>query len=112
MTISSKRRAEQRSAIPPFSDAWHTRFMPEYRRNRVPGGTFFFTLKLLDRRSDLLVAHVDVLGEAVRRTRLRSLFLIDAWVVLPDHPHPSLPRKRRGSGRRTPMPGDADFPGR
>ena len=61
--------------------------MPEYRRNRVPGGTFFFTLNLLDRRSDLLVAHVDVLREAVRRTRLRSPFRIDAWVVLPDQMH-------------------------
>ncbi len=87
--------------------------MPEYRRNRVPGGgTFIFTLNLLDRRSDLLVAHIDALREAVRRTRLRSPFRIGARVVLPDHPHPSLPRKRRGSGRRTPMPGDADFPGR
>jgi putative transposase len=76
--------------------------MPEYRRNRVPGGTFFFTLNLLDRRSDLLVARVDVLREAVRRTRLRSPFHIDAWVVLPDHLHClwTLP------------PGDADFPGR
>jgi putative transposase len=71
--------------------------MPEYRRNLVPGGTFFFTLNLLDRRSDLLVAQVDVLREAVRRTRLRSPFRIDVCAVLPDHP---LPR------------GDADFPGR
>ena len=61
--------------------------MPEYRRSRVPGGTLFFTLNLLDRRSDLLVAPVDVLREAVRWTRLRSPFRIDAWVVLPDHVH-------------------------
>jgi putative transposase len=31
--------------------------MPDYRRNRVPSGTFFFTVNLLDRRSDLLVAN-------------------------------------------------------
>ena len=71
--------------IPPVSNPRHTRFMPEYRRNRVPGVTFVFTLNLLDRRCDLLVAHVDVLREAVRRTRLRSPFRIAAWVVLPDH---------------------------
>ena len=59
--------------------------MAEYRRNRVPGGSFFFSLNLLDRGSDLLVAHVDVLREAVRRTRLRSPFRIDAWVVFSDH---------------------------
>jgi hypothetical protein len=27
----------------------------DYRRNRVPGGSFFFTVNLLDCRSDLLV---------------------------------------------------------
>jgi putative transposase len=32
--------------------------MPDYRRNRVPGGTFFFTVNLLDRRSNLLVANI------------------------------------------------------
>ena len=56
--------------------------MPEYRRNRVPCRTFF-TLNLLDRRSNLLVAHVDVLRGAVRRTRLRSPFRIDAWSFCP-----------------------------
>jgi putative transposase len=29
--------------------------MPDYRRNRVAGGTYFFTVALADRRSDLLV---------------------------------------------------------
>jgi len=61
--------------------------MPEYRRNRVPGATYFFTVNLLDRRSDLLVTHIDVLREAVRKVRGRSPFHIDAWVVLPDHMH-------------------------
>jgi len=32
--------------------------MPNYRRNRVPGGTYFFTVNLLDRRSCLLVTHI------------------------------------------------------
>ena len=53
--------------------------MPEYRRNKVPGGTFFFTVNLLDRRSDLLVRHIEVLREAVRRAHLRTPFRIDAW---------------------------------
>jgi len=61
--------------------------MPEYRRNRVLGGTYFFTVNLLDRHSDLLVTHVDVLREAVRMVRIRRPFRIDAWVVLPDHMH-------------------------
>ena len=61
--------------------------MPDYRRNRVPGGTFFFTVNLLDRNSGLLVTHVDALRDAVRDVRRRSPFHIDAWVVLPDHMH-------------------------
>ena len=76
--------------------------MPDYRRNRVPGGTFFFTVNLLDRRSDLLVRRIDALRVAVRQVRRRASFHIDAWVVLPDHMHCvwTLPE------------GDADFSGR
>jgi len=61
--------------------------MPDYRRWRVPGGTNFFTIHLLERRSDLLVQHIDTLRGAVRRTRLKRPFAIDAWVVLPEHMH-------------------------
>jgi putative transposase len=61
--------------------------MTAYRRNRVPGGTFFFTVNLLDRRSGLLTGNVGLLRDAVRKVRARSPFHIDAWVVLPDHLH-------------------------
>ena len=61
--------------------------MTDYRRNRVPGGTYFFTVNLYDRRSDLLVTHVDILRESVRKIRTRTPFHIDAWVVLPNHMH-------------------------
>ena len=61
--------------------------MPDYRRYRVPGGTYFFTVNLLERRLDTLVQYVDALREAVRMTRRERPFRIDAWVVLPDHMH-------------------------
>jgi putative transposase len=61
--------------------------MPNYRRYRVPGGTYFFTVNLLERRQDTLVRHIDALREAVRKTRRERPFHIDAWVVLPDHMH-------------------------
>ncbi|WP_031430956.1 REP-associated tyrosine transposase [Methylomicrobium agile] len=61
--------------------------MPNYRRCRVSGGTYFFTVNLLERRLDLLVRHIDLLREAVRVTRCERPFRIDAWVVLPDHMH-------------------------
>ncbi len=61
--------------------------MPDYRRNRVPGGAFFFTVNLLDRGSDLLATQIDALRDAIRQVRVRASFNIDAWVVLPDHMH-------------------------
>lgn len=61
--------------------------MPNYRRNRIPGGTYFFTVNLLERKSDLLVKHIGELREAVRVVREKQPFHIDAWVVLPDHMH-------------------------
>jgi putative transposase len=61
--------------------------MPDYRRNRMPGGTYFFTVNLLERNSTLLVTHIDALREAVRKVRARHPFHINAWVVLPDHMH-------------------------
>ena len=74
--------------------------MPDYRRNRVAGGSYFFTVNLRDRRSDLLVAEMGALRDAVRAARTLHPFYVDAWVVLPDHMHClwTLP------------PGDADFP--
>jgi putative transposase len=49
--------------------------MTDYRRKRVPGATYFFTVNLLNRRSDLL-------RDAVRQTKLRAPFHIDACVIL------------------------------
>jgi putative transposase len=61
--------------------------MTDYRDNRVPGGTFFFTVRLLDRGSSLLTDHISAFGEAIRQARVRKPFHVDAWVVLPDHAH-------------------------
>jgi putative transposase len=62
--------------------------MPDYRRFRVPGGTYFFTVNLLERHpNDLLVRHLETLRAVVRAIRPRWPFHIDAWVVLPDHLH-------------------------
>jgi len=61
--------------------------MPDYRRNRVPGGTYFFTVNLANRRADLLVREVETLRGAVRAVRKATPFHIDACVILPDHIH-------------------------
>jgi len=77
--------------------------MSNYQRALTPGGTWFFTVNLLQRRSnDLLVRNIDVLSACVAAERARRTFAIRAWVVLPEHMHWiwTLPV------------GDADFPTR
>lgn len=50
-------------------------------------GTYFFTVTLADRRSNLLVDHVKALRAAFRATRWERPFAIDAIVILPEHLH-------------------------
>src|SRR5215831_16118090 len=61
--------------------------MTNYRRNFMPGGSYFFTVNLVDRRRALLTDHIDLLRAAFRQVRARHPFAIDATVVLPDHLH-------------------------
>jgi putative transposase len=61
--------------------------MPDYHRMRGPGGTYFFTVNLLERKSDLLTHHIDILRKSIKYSRRDRPFHIDAWVVLPDHMH-------------------------
>jgi putative transposase len=62
--------------------------LPDYRRYRVPGGCYFFTVNLLERfPNDTLIRHVDLLRAVVRDVCRRWPFVIDGWVVLPDHLH-------------------------
>ena len=60
----------------------------DYRRAWHPGGTWFFTVNLLQRRNNaLLVEHIDCLRNAVRVVKNRHPFTIHSWVVLPEHLH-------------------------
>lgn len=61
--------------------------MSNYRRARMPGGTYFFTVNLRDRSSDLLVREIQLLRHTVGLVKARLPFHIDAWVVLPEHMH-------------------------
>jgi putative transposase len=62
--------------------------MPYYRRIYHPGGTCFFTVNLLHRNgNDLLTRHIERLRAAVRKVRRTHPFVIDGWVVLPEHLH-------------------------
>lgn len=61
--------------------------MVNYRRNRIQNGTYFFTITLRNRRSDLLVFRIDALFSAWRRARRRVPHRVVAFVVMPDHLH-------------------------
>lgn len=76
--------------------------MVRYRRNFVPGGTYFFTVTLADRTSSVLVDHMSALRTAFRVVRHERPFAIDAVAILPEHLHAiwTLPS------------GDSDFSGR
>lgn len=71
-----------------------------YRRAKTPGGTYFFTVNLAERKRTLLVDHIDDLRAVVKKVQTAHPFHIDAMVVLPDHLHAmwTLPE------------GDADYP--
>jgi putative transposase len=76
--------------------------MPNYRRALIPGGTYFFTVTLADRRLTLLSSHIDPLRAAYVETAHGHPFETRAIVVLPEHLHAiwTLP------------PGDCEFSGR
>ncbi|MBA8884214.1 REP-associated tyrosine transposase [Dokdonella fugitiva] len=76
--------------------------MPNYRRALIPGGTYFFTVALADRRLTLLLSHIDLLRAAYAETARGHPFKTRAIVLLPEHLHAiwTLP------------PGDCDFSGR
>ncbi|MBX9826999.1 MAG: transposase [Xanthobacteraceae bacterium] len=68
--------------------------MPYYRRLKVEGGAFFFTVTLADRSGDLLIRHVDRLRSIYRSVQTERRFETIAICILPDHLHAiwSLPR--------------------
>lgn len=62
--------------------------MRTYIRNRVPGGTYFFTVNLACRSENtLLIEHIELLRAAYRATRSERPFETIAAVILPEHLH-------------------------
>jgi putative transposase len=74
--------------------------MTAYRRVKIEGATYFFTVNCTVRNGNtLLVDNIDLLRQVFRKVKTDHPFSIDAIVVLPDHLHCiwTLP------------PGDADY---
>jgi len=62
--------------------------MTRYRRNYVPGGTFFFTV-VTERRRPILIddGARRLLCEAIEKVRAKRPFDVIAWSLMPDHAH-------------------------
>ncbi len=58
-----------------------------YRRSRVQGATYFFTVNLADRSSDALVRNIAALRASMASVKAAHPFSLLALVVLPDHMH-------------------------
>lgn len=61
--------------------------MTEYRRHRLKGGCYFFTVNLAERNRTLLTDKIELLRESFRNVKDQHPFNIDAIVVLPEHLH-------------------------
>lgn len=61
--------------------------MVRFRRLLVPGGTYFFTVALQDRGSDLLVRRIALLRDCWRAVQADHPFRTEAAAILPDHLH-------------------------
>jgi len=61
--------------------------MTDYRRLYRPGGIYFFTLTLADRRRDWLTRYIEALRHSFRAEQRCTAFSLQAWVVLPEHLH-------------------------
>jgi len=61
--------------------------MTDYRRYRIDGGSYFFTVNLADRNRALLTERIDALREAFRGVKEAHPFEIDAIVIMPEHLH-------------------------
>jgi len=61
--------------------------MSNYRRFRIKGATYFFTVNLAERGQATLTKNIDMLRHVYALTARRRPFETDAIVVLPDHLH-------------------------
>jgi putative transposase len=59
----------------------------QYRRVVIPGTSYFFTIALQDRRSELLIKKINELRQAIKHVMTGYPFIMDGIVVLPDHLH-------------------------
>jgi len=62
--------------------------MTEYRRAKIQGATYFFTVNCAERQNNrILENNIDALRQVFRQVKQKHPFKIDAIVILPEHLH-------------------------
>jgi putative transposase len=62
--------------------------MVNYRRARIAGASYFFTVNCAERHGNrLLIENIDLLRECFRKVMRAHPFELDAVVILPEHLH-------------------------
>jgi putative transposase len=61
--------------------------MSRYRRANIEGGSYFFTVTLADRSSDLLTRHIEIFRGAYAASHALYPFTTVAICILPEHLH-------------------------
>ncbi len=78
--------------------------MTEYRRAKLEGATYFFTVNCAERHSNhLLVDPIDLVRQIFRKIKSEHPFEIDAMVVLPEAPTLYLDFAARRCGLPNPL---------
>ncbi len=71
-----------------------------YRRTKISGASYFFTINCADRKGKLLIERIKELRAAFSVVQSKHSFKTDAIVILPDHLHMVM----------TLPPGDTNYP--
>lgn len=61
--------------------------MRTYIRDKTKGGTYFLTVNLANRKSELLIKHINEFRRAYQLTKQNHNFELHAMILLPDHVH-------------------------
>ena len=68
-----------------------------YRRIKISGTTYFFTINLANRKSTLLLDNVSNLKAALTTAKTKHPFKIEEIVILPEHLHLLIPLPQNDS---------------
>lgn len=86
--MSNVKLVESRALDPTYTTTTQRLKTMQYRRKKIAGGTYFFTVVTHNRRQFLCEPeNIELLRNAFRSVMQRHPFTLDAIVILPEHLH-------------------------